>query len=275
MLVTRCSILVVFLSLLCTVANAQQPLAWWRFDESSGSTATDSVGTFNGILAGGANFVSGGISGNAISIARASNALVNMGTSFPGFVGSDFTLISWIKTTDTQLSIFAGKHASGTGNGYYTAINSGGPTSYGEQNKAYAYTGGFPFESPISTSVVNDGSWHQVVTMRNGLSTQIWVDGQMQSSLISPGLSSNNAAFIIGGVDFGGVATSYYDGLVDEVQVYGSALTSSQILTLYNNPGTIVNASAPEPGSLAFFVMGSVMYHVRRRIRSRGKNTNA
>ena len=44
-------------------------IAQYHFDESGGTTAFDSAGSFNGALsAAGAAFVPGGISGNAISL---------------------------------------------------------------------------------------------------------------------------------------------------------------------------------------------------------------
>ena len=52
-----------------------EPIAWWKFDETGGSTAADSAGGFTGSLAGTASFTSG-ISGNAVDIG---NGWVNMG----------------------------------------------------------------------------------------------------------------------------------------------------------------------------------------------------
>src|SRR5205814_1735589 len=56
------------------------PLAHWKFDETSGNVAHESVGGHDGTLSStGAAFVAGGISGNAISLNRATNGFVNMG----------------------------------------------------------------------------------------------------------------------------------------------------------------------------------------------------
>src|SRR5439155_14597013 len=50
----------------------------WRFDESGGTSAHDSAGTYDGLLSSsGASFVTDGISGNAISISKAAKGFVS------------------------------------------------------------------------------------------------------------------------------------------------------------------------------------------------------
>src|SRR5471030_2477369 len=76
-------------------------VAHWTFDEVSGATAHDSTGSFDGTLSGGAAFVTGGISGNAVSLNGASTSFVNMGTALPGFTSGNFSIVAWVKTTTT------------------------------------------------------------------------------------------------------------------------------------------------------------------------------
>ena len=55
-------------------------IAHWNFDETAGNTAHDNAGPFDGTLSPrGAAFVSGGISGNAISLSEANDGFINMG----------------------------------------------------------------------------------------------------------------------------------------------------------------------------------------------------
>src|SRR6266568_9276841 len=94
-------------------------LAQWHFDEVSGATAHDSVGTFNGTLsAQGAAFVSGGISGNAISLSRAANGTVSMGNVLM-LTNTPFSVVAWVKMNandTTQDTVVLSKHAAFSNN---------------------------------------------------------------------------------------------------------------------------------------------------------------
>src|SRR5205823_6207379 len=107
-------------------------LAHWKFDEASGTTAHDSISSYDGTLsASGATFVSGGIAGGALSLSKTSNGFVNMGNVL-GLTTGDFSVAAWIKTSPgdaTESSAFVGKHAAGYVNGYFLMLNNSG--SYG------------------------------------------------------------------------------------------------------------------------------------------------
>lgn len=221
---------------------APRPIAHWKFDEASGTVARDSAGSFDGTLAGGAQFVSGGVSGNAISLDKTTNSLVNAGTSFPGFLAGDFTIVAWVKTTDTSAdTLFVSKHNGGTQNGYFLTTNTTG--GGGATGKA-TFTAGAEFvsQSPTSTTTVTDGQWHQVVGVyRAGGVHSIFVDGSpVEASTASQAIAANTSAFIIGGLgqnSGNGTPAARYTGLIDDVQVYDAALTDAQIDFLFANPG--------------------------------------
>src|SRR6266542_1224121 len=104
-------------------------LAHWTFDETAGTTAHDSVGTYDGTLsATGAGFVPSGVSGGALSLSKANNGFVNMGDVL-GLANTDFSIIAWIKMAagDTaDSSTFLSKHAAYTRNGYILNVNKTG-----------------------------------------------------------------------------------------------------------------------------------------------------
>ena len=77
---------ILFVAVLVLGASAvarSQPLGQWHFDEDSGAVAADSVGNHPGALSGDASFVSGGVVGNAVSMSKAGDGLVEMGDVFP------------------------------------------------------------------------------------------------------------------------------------------------------------------------------------------------
>ncbi|MCW5550792.1 MAG: immunoglobulin domain-containing protein [Verrucomicrobiae bacterium] len=221
-------------------------VAHWKFDEAGGSVANDAVGEFHGTLSvSGAAFVSGGVTGNAISLNRASGGFVNMGDVLP-LTSGDFSIVAWVKMNvgdTTPESVILAKHQSGGVNGYFLGVNPAG--GVGQNNKALFYAGGLVSDGPVSTSSVNDGNWHQVVGVyRSGMNKVIYVDGVAESTNTAPAVNGTTAAFLIGGINGSG-PTALFTGLVDEVQVYNHALNPGDVAYLFQNPGQSLPAPPP------------------------------
>jgi hypothetical protein len=222
----------------------------WHFDESpGGSVATDSGGTHPGMLAGDAAFVSGGISGNALSVSRTGNGLVDMGDNFR-FGTGDFTVEAWVKTTDSAAdSLFVGKHRSTIQAGYFLTINY---IDGWEPNKVTFWINGYT-DYVNSTCNVNDGGWHQVVGVYHAEgTTDIYVDGALENVETSTPVAANDAHFLVGGIDYSGVASGAFTGLIDDVQLYDNALAPTDVEYLFQNPGQAV----PEPATLSLLGLG-------------------
>ncbi|MEO7298263.1 MAG: LamG domain-containing protein [Verrucomicrobiota bacterium] len=225
-------------------------VAKWSFNEESGSTAFDSVGSFYGTLSPtGAQFVPGGISGGAVSLNRPANGFVTMGNVL-GLTNGDFSLVAWLKMNagdQTPDSIVLGKHAAFTRNGYFLHVNQSTGLAMQSTNKVFFYEGGTGVgqiqraETPLSTTSVNDGNWHQVVAVYHAGGTKsIYVDGSpAEDTKPSQPFIGNAVAFLIGGVNENGVPRSRITALIDEVQVYNHALSEADIGFLYQNPAQV------------------------------------
>lgn len=210
-------------------------ISHWKFDASSGTSAADESGAYPGTLHGNATWMpAAGIVGGAISVTIAGNGYVNMGTSFPTLNNSDYTLIGWLRTSDTNSFAFAGKHWTGFFNGYF--LGGGTGAGYGSPNKAYCYNGGAPSQSPISTTTVNNDAWHQVVGVRRFGTAYIYVDGFLEDTRGANVSTPAVAAFIVGGLAIGGNPASTYNGLIDEVQVYDHAMAPETVQYFFQNP---------------------------------------
>jgi len=219
-------------------------LAHWKFDETSGSIANDSAGSHNGTLSSsGAAFVSGGISGGALSLSKINNGFVSMGNVL-GLENTDFSIIAWVKLVagDTSDTVILSKHAAYSRNGYLLIANKTGALL--PDDKASFIEGGSGVdaytleETPTSTTSVNDGSWHQVAAVfQLGGVRAIYVDGApAEDAKLSQPFNQNSVAFLIGGANFGGVPTGVFTGLIDEVQVYNYALRPPEVDYLFNHP---------------------------------------
>ena len=228
--------LTVFLA--ATEAGAAVLVAHWPFDEGGGPIAHDVAGAFPGTLAGGAAFVAGGISGNAISLDRSTGSLVNMGAAFPGLASGDFSVVAWVKTTDTAADgAILSKHESFSENGYFLALNQTG--NGGAVGKATFVASEFVAQGATSTTSVTDGAWHQIVGVyREGGEESIYVDGSpAEASNASEAIVANGAPFLVGGANQSGSPNARFTGLIDEVRVYSGALTDAEIDALFEHPG--------------------------------------
>lgn len=210
---------------------ADSPLAYWRLDETSGTTALDSSGNGkNGTYEGSLDLGQPPLITNGKSLhCHGSIAGVNIASSFSiPTATSPFTFEAWIKLTATGTRpIVSGRTSSGsqqldfgvTSNHLYVQPNA-------DNN-----TGLITLQSP---GAVNDGAAHHVVATRT--TAKLWtlyIDGASvatQSDGMTSGCTSLNVAYI--GKE--PVNLLYMDGTIDEVAVYQSALSAARVLAHYN-----------------------------------------
>jgi hypothetical protein len=246
-----------------TVASAQNaPIAWWQFNETSGSTAADSgsLGA-DGTLSGNASFTAG-VSGNAISLPGGATDFVSMGNVLP-LLATDFSMQTWVRTSSSSSlsSIIAGKHRTNTNNGYMMRVNldTGG---YGVADRASFYQSGTPGTTAVSTTAITDDQWHHLLaTYTVGGQLKLYVDGNLETTISALNIADNTASFMVGGATQFGVERAFFTGLVDEVQVYDYALNADQVTFLANNPGLAI----PAPSAGAAMLVLAAMTSRRRR----------
>jgi len=216
--------------------------AHWRFDELSGNVASDSAEGHSGTLANGAHFDTAvGASGGSVRITRSTNDFVDMGDILD-FGGAAFSIQAWVKQIpgDVGNYLVAGRHHAGIVNGYIIALSAG--AGYGIPGHAWFYTSDTNGGEANSTSIVNDGAWHQIVGVYDPTTaSRVYVDGAPAEGIVGPGgFNSIPAPFLIGGVWFGGPVTNAFEGWVDDVQVYCKALTDAEVQFLFDHPGSEV-----------------------------------
>jgi hypothetical protein len=85
--------------------------------------------------------------------------------------------------------------------------------------------------TPFIAKRGNDtGVWHQFVGTVNGSNTRtFYIDGHIAGAATSAGTSWNNSVNLM----IGGITSYTANALVDEIRVYGGALTAMQVQKLY------------------------------------------
>jgi hypothetical protein len=153
-------------------------------------------------------------------------------------------------------SIVLSKHEAFSTNGYMMVINNN--FDGGAPGKVTFWQSSLPSHGTVSTTTVNDNAWHQIVGVyRAGVSEAIYIDGSpVEATNGVAAMISNTAPFLIGGQSQSGTPTAYYDGLIDEVEVYNHALTSAEVQARFD--------SVAEPSTAVFGALSSLVLLLRR-----------
>ena len=218
--------------------------------------ANDSIGNNDGTLLNGASTTFDAGRGSQVLTLDGADDYVNVGDKDSldfGAAGS-FSISAWFKTTqdatNTWLPIVEKRRwVSAPVYGYYKEGYSFGVY----QNKLY-----FGIEDTMNngsgisgSSIVNDGLWHKVTAVRDTAEDKfyLYLDGVLDAAPVTDatlGSLAGSSEFQIGkrkaampGIDY-----FYFDGQIDDVKIYNSAV--------------------PEPGTLFLLSLGIVGL-VRRR----------
>jgi hypothetical protein len=239
--------------------------AYWKFDDGSGGTATDSVGTNNGSLKGNTTWTSGRM-GTALSF-DGNGDYVALATSIDALAGNSLTAQAWVRLDEFAGSInpILTQHDESY-YGYYFYVVNGAP-------KFYVYKGTSFFEV-ISPEALNADQWYHVAGTHDGSKLRLYVDGRLKASASSAGLTGTDSDAYIG-CEIG--TPLYYHGLIDDVRIYDVALDEydyrdlgdpmgrwsrkdSWRASVFRNgsPGADDSGILPNPGSV---VINEVMSH--------------
>lgn len=87
-------------------------------------------------------------------------------------------------------------------------------------------------DSPMINYAIPSGRWLHIAIVKNGSDFTYYVDGESVGTGSTGGGTDNTGGFYIGSdPDF--PSDGFYDGLLDDVRVYGAALTAAQVRQLY------------------------------------------
>ncbi|MEK6919264.1 MAG: LamG domain-containing protein, partial [Nanoarchaeota archaeon] len=219
-------------------------VAWYRFNNELGENQTKII-DWSG-QANNATAINGSLhnSSGKLEGARTFDGVNDyLNTGYTAAIGTgEFTESVWFKTGISQLGSLITKRSGAPD---YTQLElmmandvdisvAGGKIVFYENH----YSGGYQTRVAITAGSYNDGQWHQAVGVRNSTSTKIYVDGQLQmtnETTVTPYNLNNTQPIFIGALgDLGVPLTGYYfNGSIDDVQIYNRSLSASEISNLY------------------------------------------
>ncbi len=222
-------------------------VGWWKFDETSGTTAADSSSKGNnGTLTGGVTFANNaavGKVGGALSFDGV-NDYVSLGTNALDFMGAQGTIMGWIKyTVSSANSVFSYGDTAGTG--YFLSINDNGTNRMQAVVRRANSTD--QWDSSTNTNVFTDGSWFHYawVQYAGTANIEFYVNGSASPPTIynEVGVSSANVYFddIVANAEGGALGArvrstvdQYFKGSLDDFRIYDRPLTADEIKAIYD-----------------------------------------
>ncbi len=214
-------------------------IGWWAFDDGAGTLAADGSANGNdGEINGGATWVSG-LYGTALQF-NGQNAYVDTGQSLlNGLTG--FTMAGWVSAANTGVysSLFGQNDLIEFG----FTTESGGQVGTWMAGNGWAFVGAnYDYAYP---------SWHHLVLTGDETRVALYIDGQEQAS-DEGGMTSGTSSFLfsIGGNVFNATG-DWFQGEIDDVWLFGRALTQAEIQTLMKGPGGAGLATGPQPADEA------------------------
>lgn len=195
-------------------------VAHWTFDNVSGTNVTDDSGNGNaGTLVGGCEIVSGH-SGNALSLTSTPGKMTIEQQNLSTVGEGDWSVTFWLKSrVAASVNLFGGVCVFDK----YGVVN--GSTTYFSTLLNDAAMGGW--------TVPDNSIWTHVSFTKSGATTACFFNGVLQTkNTFSDGGWGTTGIYAIGvGYNW---PTYYFQGILDDVRIYGRALTSGETLQIYN-----------------------------------------
>ncbi|MCC6574960.1 MAG: carboxypeptidase regulatory-like domain-containing protein [Planctomycetes bacterium] len=199
-------------------------LAEWKFDEGSGTIATDSSGNgHNGTLTNGVARIPGEKSLYFDGV----NDYIDTGYSPIFGPGDSFTISCWAKTTtNTGSRVLFGWE---TTYGMAIFLEPGNTVRFRLRDDLANQT------NLVTTFNFSDGQWHHYAIVRDDSASQLrgYIDGTLAGQMSDASTTSLNPGgarkFYIGAEDNVVSPALYFQGQLDHVRIYGTARTQPQI----------------------------------------------
>jgi len=224
------------------------PAAYWMFNETSGTTAHDSIGGNDGTLQGSTLPTwAAGKYDNAVTFATGGQSVYVPHASSIDFANESFSVSMWAK----QPTSYTGQYElfiKGT-------IGGGDFPGSGKRYELYRKDAAFRFaiddnvtktEISVATTGICTDDWVHIVAVRNTAEDHIrlYINGSPVSTITdNTGNISQAEPLYIG--------YAMYPGAVDDLRIYRYALTQDQVTAIYGGAGLPDN-TAPTPNPMTW-----------------------
>ena len=227
--------------------KAENLIGWWKLDDGTGTTATDSAGSNDGALSGGPTWTTGRVGTYALTF-DGEDSLVTIPYDAAWNFAGDFTVTAWVNSdTNSRLSAI-GRWNANLWNGWTLEQVTQVRFDFEYQDRTVSGEGAHRSVGSGLGYLTNE--WHFVCGVLSNDIVRVYVDGNV-GTMSNP--ITNSIALTTEGIAFGARKVStpdaYWRGAVDDVRIYNRMLTGAEILALYNGTGDV---TAPTPNPLTW-----------------------
>ena len=197
---------------------SRSPVAFWKFDETSGSTAADSSGNGrNGTYTSTHTKGADSVIPTGVATAFGGGYLTVPNNAALNYTG-DYTLEGLVRwTQDSYGAIYYKIHHAPPYNGIRVTVHGNGSIRLMENNSEYVY----------SRPGLNDGLWKYITLVRRGNTQEIWINGELDATKTVNTVNRNNSFHLyLMGRNYSG---QKLHGDIDQFATHNSALSPSEI----------------------------------------------
>ncbi len=246
-----------------------QLLVHYKLDETAGTIVSDSSGKGNdGRLAGDAQWVAGWLAG---ALQFNGGDSVTLPADRMGLRSDTGSVTFWMNMTEVTGGIntiwWGGDNTTGGGFGpenemhihveaFVSNIWEGGELAFHGQNNPNFHLHSDPNKGdapnpPNNPILMTDGQWHHVAATwgNNDGNVKLYLDGVLLHEI-----AQGNRSYPLSNMYLGQMANAgrTYNGLLDDVQIYGGALTPEQVqIAMKGGVNLSLKAALPEPAHQA------------------------
>ncbi len=199
-------------------------VGWWKFDETKGTTTSDSSGFANHCtFTGSPTWQAANLCKRGSCINLNGSSYISCGTDSSLNYGTGLTMMGWAK---------------------HTTLGTGPYVILAKNNNRYVletYLGGYVYGTITSgvdwwvgtlSPAIPNADWHHVVITHNASNSAVvfYVDGVVARSTTAAWSTDNVGTFNIGSR----VGGFNWNGSLDDIRIYNRALSAAEITTIYN-----------------------------------------
>ncbi len=216
-------------------ATASGLVAWWAFDDATGTVAGDSSGNFtNGTLTGSPVWTTGKRMG-ALQFSGSNYVTAGSIPQISG--GTDWTVSFWMNSTSVS------NYRNPFDASFLAGGNNAGPRFEQYSNNAFTPGGNFGMVVGVDLATysildlqttIAPGRWYHVAASRTGNTVQAYIDGVRVVNQANTNWPASFSAVNIGR-GYSTAAERAFQGKIDDVRIYSRALTTTEVSSLHRS----------------------------------------
>lgn len=207
------------------VIDSTSLLAWWKFEEGSGSSVADSSGSGHTLSLSGLGFGAGKLGSYSLAATATSGQYADAGDGWAEDVGA-LSVALFFKPSGSNLNKGLVGKRDGTGDSWFVNIANPGENIFTRVYNAASSANGVG-----TTAVNNTSTWYHIAMIYNGTDVRCYVNGSQEGTI---GTLTGNVRNTTATVRCAWTLSDGLEpqGLLDDVRIYARALTPTEVSTL-------------------------------------------